>query len=62
VASQPKPNKPGRPTLPKGQVKTGAIKVRLRDDELRRVEKAAKAKNQTVSQWIRSMLEATLNG
>ena len=56
----PKPRKPGRPKLPKGQAKTGAIQVRLNDDDRKKVEKAAKSQKQTVSEWIRSTLNAAL--
>ena len=61
MPTKPKPRKVGRPKLPKGQAKAGAIQVRLNDDDRRRVEKAAKERKQTVSEWIRSTLEANLN-
>jgi predicted HicB family RNase H-like nuclease len=34
--------------------------VRLNDDDRRRIEEAAKASNQSMSQWIRSTLNAAL--
>jgi uncharacterized protein (DUF1778 family) len=36
------------------------IQVRFNAEERQRVEKAAKAKKQTVSEWIRSTLSAAL--
>ena len=56
----PKPRKVGRPKLPKGQAKAGAIQVRLNDDDRKRVEKAAKSQKLTVSEWIRNTLNAAL--
>jgi uncharacterized protein (DUF1778 family) len=60
MPSQPKPKKVGRPKLPKGHAKAGAIQVRLNDDDRKKVERAAKATKQTVSEWIRSILSAAL--
>jgi hypothetical protein len=60
MPTQAKPRKVGRPKLPKGAAKAGAIQVRLNDDDRRRVEKAAKSQKQTVSEWIRSTLSAAL--
>src|SRR5271156_2179406 len=62
MPSQPKPRKPGRPRLPKGHAKSGAIQVRLNDDVRKKVEAAAKASKQTVSEWIRSTIDARLAG
>ena len=53
-----KPNKAGRPPLPKGSAKAGGLRVRVTPDELWAIKTAAKASNQTVSQWIRSKLAA----
>ncbi len=60
MPSQHKPKKVGRPALPKGHAKSGAIQVRLNDADRKRVELAAKASNQTVSDWIRSTLSVAL--
>ncbi len=57
----PKPKKVGRPTLPKGHAKASIVPVRFNAEDRKRVEKAAKANKQSVSQWIRSTLEANLN-
>lgn len=59
----PKPLKPrpvGRPKLPKTRAKDSIIPVRFNAGDRKRVEAAAKAKNQTVSHWVRSTLLATL--
>ena len=56
----PKPRKVGRPRLPKGEAKGTPVQVRFNPEERQRVEKAAKAQNQTVSEWIRSTLSAAL--
>jgi predicted HicB family RNase H-like nuclease len=62
MPSQPKPapKKVGRPALPKGHAKSGAIQVRLNDDDRKRVELAAKKSKQTVSEWIRSTINMAL--
>jgi uncharacterized protein (DUF1778 family) len=60
MPTKPKPRKVGRPKLPKGQAKAAPIQVRLNDDDRKRVEKAAKSRKQTVSEWIRSTLSAAL--
>lgn len=61
MPKKPKKRKPGRPKLPKEQAKGKIVPVRLAAEELERVYRAASEKNQTVSQWIRNALEATLN-
>lgn len=58
MPKQPKPKKPGRPKLPKDQAKGKIVPVRFAAEELERIQDAAEASNQTVSQWIRSMLNA----
>ena len=55
-----KPKKVGRPILPKGEAKAKIMPVRLNPDDRKRIEKAAKTKGQTVSQWVRSTLMAAL--
>ena len=55
-----KPKKAGRPPLPKGHAKAGMLRVRVTPDELRAIESRAKAKKQSVSEWIRSTINATL--
>lgn len=51
---------PGRPKLPKGNAKAAMLRVRLTPDELQTIEAAAKASKQSVSDWIRSKLAATV--
>ena len=50
----------GRPKLPKGQAKGKIVPVRLTDDRHRAIAAKAKASNQTVSEWIRSTLDAAI--
>jgi hypothetical protein len=52
--------KAGRPPLPKGHAKKGTLRVRLTPDELRSIELAAKSKKQTVSDWIRDLVNITV--
>ena len=56
---QTKPKKVGRPKLPKGEAKGGFVVVRFNVDHLKKITGAAKAKGQTVSEWVRSTLLAT---
>ncbi|MGI8959153.1 MAG: CopG family transcriptional regulator [Bryobacteraceae bacterium] len=60
MPSQPKPKKVGRPKLPKGEAKGRIVPVRFRLEDLRTIEAAARASNQTVSEWIRSTIHATV--
>ena len=55
-----KPKKVGRPKLPKGEAKGGFVVTRFNVDDLKRIAGAARAKNQTVSEWVRSTLLATI--
>jgi hypothetical protein len=54
-----KTKKAGRPPLPKGEAKIGTLRVRVTPEELRTIERKAKAVKRTVSEWIRSTLNAT---
>lgn len=60
MPKQPKKRKPGRPKLPKEQAKGKIVPVRFAVEELERVQKAAEASKQTVSQWIRSTLSTAI--
>ncbi len=60
MPSQPKPRPVGRPKLPKGEAKAAPIQVRLNPDDRKRFEAAAKSSQQTISQWIRSTLNAAV--
>lgn len=53
-----KKRKPGRPKLPKGEAKGSIVPVRFSPEDRKRVERAARASGQTVSEWIRSTLNA----
>jgi uncharacterized protein (DUF1778 family) len=46
--------------LPKGEAKASIMPIRLSPEDRKRIEKAAKASNQTISQWVRSTLIAAL--
>jgi len=56
-----KARKVGRPKLPKGEAKGRIVPVRFRHEDLKAIEAAAKANNQTISEWVRSTIHATLN-
>jgi len=52
----PKPKKPGRPSLPKGEAKAETLRIRVTPGELKGFAAKAKASGQTVSEWIRTTL------
>ncbi|MFI5086951.1 MAG: hypothetical protein ACHP7I_01025 [Terriglobales bacterium] len=60
MAQQKKARKVGRPRLPKGEAKGQIVPVRFNGDDLKRIAAAAKASNQSVSEWMRGKLLATL--
>jgi hypothetical protein len=60
LSQQKKPKKIGRPKLPKGEAKGKIVPVRFDSATLRRITALAKASNQTVSEWIRSTLNAAI--
>ena len=62
MPTKPKPRKVGRPKLPKGEAKGKIVPIRFNAVDLKRVEAAAKAKKLSLSEWVRSTLEANLNG
>jgi hypothetical protein len=51
----------GRPKLPKGEAKGKIVPVRFALDDLKAIAARAKAKNQNVSEWIRSTIHANLS-
>ncbi len=55
-----KARKAGRPPLPKGDAKAGTLRVRVTPNELDAIEKKAKNSKKTVSEWIRSRLNAAI--
>jgi predicted HicB family RNase H-like nuclease len=50
----------GRPKLPTGAAKGQIVPVRFAPDVLGRITRAAAAKGQTVSEWIRGTVNAGL--
>jgi hypothetical protein len=59
VTSQKK-RKPGRPKLPEGEAKGKIVPVRFAADRIKALEAAAKSRNQTISEWVRSTIDAAL--
>jgi hypothetical protein len=60
VAGLAKHKKVGRPKLPKGKAMGRIVPVRFADGDLKAIEANAKASGQTVSEWIRSTLDAAI--
>jgi hypothetical protein len=56
----PKPKKVGRPKLARGEAKCKIVPIRLNAEDLKNVTAAARAKGQTVSEWVRSTLNSAL--
>lgn len=56
----PKPKRVGRPVLPKGHAKARIVPVRFNADLFRAITVAAKAKKQSVSEWIREATGAAI--
>jgi hypothetical protein len=56
----PKPKKVGRPKLAKGEAKGKIVPIRFNPEDLKKVTTAARAKNQTVSEWVRNTLNAAM--
>lgn len=62
MAQKKKARKVGRPKLPKGEAMGHIVPVRFAPDDLRAMEAKARAAKQSLSEWIRSTLNAALNG
>jgi hypothetical protein len=62
MPSKPKPKKVGRPKMAKGEAKGKIVPIRFNAEALKKVTAAAKANKQTVSEWIRSKLNAAMEG
>jgi len=60
MPAQPKPKKPGRPKLAKGDAKAVMLRVRISPAESKTIEAKAKASKLTVSEWIRGTLNAAI--
>jgi hypothetical protein len=56
----PKPEKAGRPKLPKSEAIGSVIQVRFTADDTKGIAAAAKAIKQTASEWVRSTIHAGL--
>jgi hypothetical protein len=52
----------GRPRLPKGQAKGRIVPIRLTNGEAASFAKAARATKQSLSEWVRSTLNAAIGG
>lgn len=57
---QPKPKKMGRPVLPKGEAKGRIVPIRFNAADIKRIESSARARRQTVSEWIRSAITTVM--
>jgi uncharacterized protein (DUF1778 family) len=57
MPKQPKTKPVGRPKLAKGDAKAEMLRIRSTSEELRAYDRAAKAKGQTRSHWIRETLK-----
>ena len=57
-----KPKKVGRPKLPKGEAMGKIVPIRFTPEDLKTITAAAKASDQSISQWIRSTLNAAIQG
>jgi hypothetical protein len=62
MAKQTKPRKVGRPKLPKGEAKGRIVPIRFNPQDIKQIEAAARANRQTVSEWVRSTLNAAIQG
>ena len=58
---KPKAKKIGRPTLPKAHAKSSIVPVRFNEAGRKRIEAAAKEKGQTVSDFIRRVVEDAMS-
>jgi hypothetical protein len=61
LAQQKKPRKVGRPKLPKGEAKGRIVPVRFTADDSRLVNRYARAKHKTISEWMRIALPLEAN-
>jgi hypothetical protein len=56
MVKQSKKRKVGRPRLPKGEAKGRIVPVRFAKDDLRTMELAARARDKSLSEWVRTVL------
>jgi hypothetical protein len=59
MAKQTKP-KIGRPKLPKGEAKGRIVPIRFNNQDLKRIESAARTSQKTVSEWIRGAITTAM--
>ena len=52
----------GRPRLPKGEAKAKIVPIRFTKSEVDQLSRAAKGSDKSVSEWIRSVSLAALEG
>ena len=57
---KPKKAKVGRPKFPKGMAKARIVPVRFSAEDFKLIVREAKAAKQTISDWIRNMLNAAI--
>ncbi len=55
----PTKRKRGRPALPKGSARTARLICRMLESDMRELETAAEAAEQSLSDWVRETLLAT---
>ncbi len=60
MPKQPKKRKPGRPRLAAHEAKGKILPVRFTEAEYDRLSDAARKAEKTVSQWVRSTLNAAV--
>ena len=56
-----KPNKVGRPKLPKGHAKAIVLQSRVQEAEKKAYERAAKSEGKDLSTWVRETLNRSVN-
>lgn len=62
MPGKPKSKKVGRPKLPKGEAKGRIVPVRFTAADLKAMAAQANKRKLTVSEWIRSTLNAAVQG
>ena len=55
-----KPNKVGRPKLPKGHAKAIVLQSRVQEAEKKAYQRAAEAEGKDLSTWVRETLNAAI--
>ena len=60
MKQQKKPKRMGRPPFPKENAKTGYLRIRMTAEELKTLKAAARVNKQTVSEFVRCNLLASV--